>query len=1097
MDIQVWLRELGLSQYADAFYQNDIDETVLASLNEADLRELGLVSLGHRKKLLTALKKYRLTHLSDEMPAGFDGENRQVTVLFADIAGFVALSGKLGAESTHDLLNQYFKVVDDIIERYGGRVDKHIGDNVMGEFGVLLAHKDDPERAVRAAIEIRDAVTQLGEAVDCPLHIHIGVAHGQVVASHMGSHVHDEYTVIGPAANLAARLEGLSGLDEILVSDSVKQAVGDLVLADRLDQVKIKGIDHPLTVWRIQRLAPVQPEPLRSQFVGRRQELTALTDVLNHCMQTGAGRIVYIRGEAGIGKTRLLTEFRRIASQQGAVCHGVAILDFGLGSHGGLFRQLAEQWLGLTMQADPSERERRLQHSLCQHALPESTRMHLNALLEMPQSKAEQALYQAMDNQTRVAGKVEAVSRLVSANSQEQPVVIITIDDLHWIDDATLTQLASLIGRLAAYPVLVVLTSRIEGDPIDSLWWKRLPQERMQCWDMAPLSRQEALELVQSYADLDPAFAVNCVQRAEGNPLFLEQLIRTGQVALSPPLPSSLQSVVLGRVDQLDFVDKIALQTASVLGQHFTLETLRYLLVEPAYTGEKLVEHSLIYPDGDGYRFSHALIRDGVYQALLTSDRKQLHRRAAAWFSDQDLDLWATHLDRAEAAQAPSAYCQAAAAHYQRFQFELALGLARRGLELALAPVDRYDLTCLLAQLVQAIGSPTESIALYREAAPLATTDLQACRAWIGVAAGVRLSGGYEEGVIAINRALSLAKGEGADRALSQIHYFKGNFCFSKGDLDGCLQSQQKALDYAVQVQDPELEARALGGLADAVYANKRIKSAMTYYQRCVEVAQQHGFVQIEMANRHQMSAMMRYMHDLMGAIANNQLTLKMARQIGDRRTLMYTLDNQGELFTELGEYDLGGQSIEAALELSFSLNNKRYRAYILQRLARVRFCQGRRSDAKALLEDALKICHETEVRFVAPRVLGLLALVSEEAEACWDYLRQGDAILAQGCISHNFFWFYRDAIEAALTHQDWSRANHYADLLEEYTRVDPFPWSEFLVGRGRCLAAMGNGGANGAVIKHLEQLQSEAEQVKLGMSLPALTKALIELNAN
>ncbi|MEN8445369.1 MAG: tetratricopeptide repeat protein, partial [Cyanobacteria bacterium J06555_13] len=682
---------------------------------------------------------------------------------------------------------------------------------------------------------------------------------------------------------------------------------------------------------------------------------------------------------------------------------------------------------------------------------------------------------------------------LVRDYSQRHPLFM-TLDDLHWIEGPTLASLASFIRQLAPCPVLFIMTSRIEGDPIDPFWWKQLPKGFMRSLDMEPLSSQESWELVHSYDGLDPEFAQSCVNRAEGNPLFLEQLIQAGQAALDPQLPGSLQSLVLGRVDRLVPADRTALQAASVLGQQFTLPMLRDLIGVPAYTCENLLESFLIAPEGEGYRFSHALIHDGVYFALLKAHRKQLHRTAASWFAERDLDVWAAHLDRAEAAEAPDAYHQAATAHMEAFRYELAMSLTERGLELAIEAGDRYHLTCLMAKLVQAVGNPTASVDLYREAAVLAHSDVQACEAWIGVAAGVRLSGGDEEGTIAINRALGLAEGadEGTSaRLLSQVYYFRGTFCYSSGDFEGCLQAQQQALAYALQVQDPALEARALGGIADAVYASKRMKTAMGYYQRCVEVAHNYGFVQIEMANRHMLASMMRYMHDFVGAIANNQLTLETARQIGNRRTLMYTYDNQGELLTERGDYDLASQSIEAALDLSFSLNNKRYRAYIMQRLARVRICQGQAPAASRLLEEALAICHETDLQFVAPRVLGLLALVSDRAQVSWDYLQQGETVLSQGCISHNFLWFYRDAIEVSLKHKDWDRANHYATLLESYTSIERFPWSQFLVARGRALAAVGKAVPQRAKLQQLKHLHEEAAKAGLGMSSLALSEVL------
>lgn len=213
MDIEVWLKGLGLGAYAPAFAKNDIDADTLSRLTAEDLKDIGVASVGHRRKLLDAIAA--LTDGADGVPIQqaqssapqLAGEQRQVTVLFADLAGFTKLSGELGAEDTHTLLNRYFEAADGIVADYGGHVDKHMGDNVMAVFGAPIAHSDDPERAVRAALDIQKVMAALSADFGRPLKAHIGVASGQVVASGTGSETHREYTVTGNSVNLASRLQ--------------------------------------------------------------------------------------------------------------------------------------------------------------------------------------------------------------------------------------------------------------------------------------------------------------------------------------------------------------------------------------------------------------------------------------------------------------------------------------------------------------------------------------------------------------------------------------------------------------------------------------------------------------------------------------------------------------------------------------------------------------------------------------------------------------------------------------------------------------------------------------------------------------------------
>ena len=210
MNVETWLAELGFEHYAAAFAENGVESSMLHELTNEDLKDLGVDRLVDRKTILKAIA--RLSEGDDDptaetlAPTTVAGERRQVTVLFADIAGYTKLSSKLDAEEAHALLNRYFETVDAIVEGYGGAVDKHIGDNVMAVFGAPVAHTDDPERAVRAACDIHDAMKVLSNELGRDLETHIGIASGQVVASSTGSNRHREYTVTGDAVNLASRM---------------------------------------------------------------------------------------------------------------------------------------------------------------------------------------------------------------------------------------------------------------------------------------------------------------------------------------------------------------------------------------------------------------------------------------------------------------------------------------------------------------------------------------------------------------------------------------------------------------------------------------------------------------------------------------------------------------------------------------------------------------------------------------------------------------------------------------------------------------------------------------------------------------------------
>src|SRR5262249_39140914 len=285
--------------------------------------------------------------------------------------------------------------------------------------------------------------------------------------------------------------------------------------------------------------------------------------------------------------------------------------------------------------------------------------VYLNDLLDLTQPTELRALYDAMDNSARNAGKCKTVAQLLRAFSARRPQMI-TIEDLHWADAMTLAHAAELTRLTAVCPFVLVMTSRAEGDPLDLMWRSRTRAVPLVTIDLGPLREQDALALAGEFSDVSEAFALGCVKRSEGHPLFLEQLLRSGGEGDLDSIPGSIQSLVQARMDTLDPTDKHALQAASVLGQHFSLDLLHQLINNDQYVCTRLIEQDLVRSDGEDFLFSHALIQEGTYSSLLTTTRRELHRRAAACFAECDPVLRAAHLDRAGDPAAARAYLSAA-----------------------------------------------------------------------------------------------------------------------------------------------------------------------------------------------------------------------------------------------------------------------------------------------------------------------------------------------------------------------------------------------------------------------------------------------------
>jgi class 3 adenylate cyclase len=398
VDIAVWLESLGLGQYARAFQDNAVDSALLPALTAENLRDIGVSAVGHRRRLLEAIAALRAAS-GDEMPAPptaeAAGERRRVAVLFADLAGYTALSTRLDAEEVHALLGAFFEHVDRIVVAHGGHVDKHIGDCVMAVFGAPLAHGNDAARAAAAALAIQDAMPELARALGQPVGVHIGLAGGQVVASGTGSTAHHEYTVTGETVNLASRLADAAAPGEILIAEAVRRELAERIEAAAVGDLAVKGFAEPVTVWRLLGLhAAVPARPL----AGRHGELLQLAAILAEARDSGHGRTVLLRGEAGIGKTRLVEEVQRLAQGAGFACHAALVLDFGTATGRDAIRALVRGLLGVEVASDADAAGAAAAWAVDTGLVARDDTVYLNDLLNLPQPTSQRALYDAMDN---------------------------------------------------------------------------------------------------------------------------------------------------------------------------------------------------------------------------------------------------------------------------------------------------------------------------------------------------------------------------------------------------------------------------------------------------------------------------------------------------------------------------------------------------------------------------------------------------------------------------------------------------------------------------------------------------------------------------
>jgi class 3 adenylate cyclase/tetratricopeptide (TPR) repeat protein len=1021
-------------------------------------------------------------------PAAADGERRPVSILFVDLADFTRLSSERDPEETHALLGRFFEVSDAIVQRYGGAIDKHIGDNVMAIFGAPLAHGDDPERAVRAALTIHEALAGLSAELGVALTAHCGIAAGEVVASGLGSAHHREYTVTGDAVNLAARLQDAAKAGETLISDPVRRAVEHAILCTDRGEATVKGIAAPVRLWSVLGARATRVAGATS-FVGRAAELGQLRSVLANCRADGRGCAIYLRGDAGIGKTRLVEQLRQLGAASGYQGHLGNVLDFGAGKDRDAIRTVIASLLGLAAGSAPGsapgERLAAADAALAQGLAAGEHRVFLNDLLDVAQPSELQVLYEAMDNAARNRGKLRTVAHLVRQAALRQPLLLV-VEDIHWADRLTLDYLGAITDASAAVPALLVMTSRIEGDPLDAQWRARVQGASLVTIDLTPLRRAEALALAGGFIAATDRFALRCVDRAAGNPLFLEQLLRNAEAGEESDVPASIHSLVLARIDRLKPQDRGALQAASVIGQRFASDVVCALAGDAGLSFDTLIAHYLVRPLGDDYLFAHALIRDGVYSSLTRSRRRRLHEAAAAWYAGRDAVLRAEHLDRAGHGAAPRAYLDAAIEQSAAYHQERALALVRRGIALAQSAEDRHDLSALHGTLLREAGQGRESLEAYREALAAAGDDRQRCAALIGLAAAHRLIAGVDDALNALAEAEPIAAGLALDRMLAEIHYYRGNLYFARGRIAECQAEHEAALAGALRAADAEWEARAVSGLADAAYMQGRMRTALEHFRRCIGLCDAHGFGRIAIANRVMIGHARIYLNEFDGGLEDMRQGLAAAIEVGNRHAEMFARQSMGFLLTSRGDYAAAAEVQPLALELARQLGARRYEAIILAHQAEATLALGRRAEACSLAEQAIALSRETGPGFCGPIALSVLARATPDPARRRAALEEGDSLLRGGSVSHNHFWFRRNAIELALEHRAWADVEPHAASLLEYTARERLPFSELLAVRGRALAAFGAGERGADLRDALRQLRIEAEAAGIIMAFPS-----------
>jgi len=584
--------------------------------------------------------------------SALEGERKQVTVLFADIAGSTDLSNRLGLEAWHQLLDGYFRILADGVHRYEGTINQFTGDGIMALFGAPVAHEDHAQRACHAALELARELERYSHAcfarAGMRVPTRIGLNSGEVVVGKIGDDLRMDYTAQGHTVALAARVQEIATPGRACITQNVAHLVEGFFALRDLGSAALKGFPEPIAVYALEGPGPLRSRLDRSRatgfstLLGRGGELALFEASLERALARN-GQALGVVGDAGLGKSRLAFEFVARCRAEGiAVCevqcpsHGATLPYFAIA-------ELLRSYFGIATGDAPASARAKLTKRLL--ALSPAFKASLPVVFDVLSLGDAAPRTVPLSEPERGAQLRRFLRHWVQGASANAPMVLL-LDDLHWIDPQSDALLADLVEALAWTRTLLIANHR----PEYRAHWLRGTHCR--AVPLAPLEADDRRDLLRELIGEDPSIAALAERidaRAAGNPFFLEEIVRGAvgaqglegergayRLALAESeieIPQTVQAVLAGRIDRLAEREKLALQTAAALGTRFDLALLvragEFSSDDAAAAVAALVALQFVEPAASGYAFRHPLTQEVAYHSQLESRRQQLHTQAA------------------------------------------------------------------------------------------------------------------------------------------------------------------------------------------------------------------------------------------------------------------------------------------------------------------------------------------------------------------------------------------------------------------------------------------------------------------------------------
>ena len=924
-------------------------------------------------------------------PAEQMGELKQLTILFADLAGSTALCEGLTPEQVHDLINAWVKVITEQIYAQGGIVTEFAGDAVMAIFGAPIAYEDSPQRACRAGLDMQRVLREFNKERRVPLQMRIGIDTGESFVGDVGNEQRKEYTALGHRANLAKRVQEVAERGSVTVSSETHQLIAPYFRTVEAGEFSAKGLSKPLRVFRV--LGEVRDKSRlevtlarwRAPLIGRDEPRAALGGLLEK-MRAGKPQFVLVEGEPGIGKSRLTLELKEMAGATGAAVWEGRTQAYGDKRPFALIADMIRRRCGIEEDdAEEAAREKANRTAACLGG----DAVFVEALLS-PDSGDR--LLRHLDPEARKAGLFSAVRRLVRDSAARSPLILV-LDDFHWADPLSRELTEFIADGASGLPLMIVLVARPASVQLQK-------QARFATLHLRSLSPAESARLIAALLQIEredesTRTLYEWVHRASGgNPLFVEEvlqalvaqgsLVRDGErwtVAEGLErvfIPGSLQDLIAARVDRLEAGAKELLQHAAVIGERFDAN----LLARIAGNGDvrarlgELAGHEFVAAAerGDEWFFKHGITWQVAYNTVPRSRRAPVHEQVAhaieqlyAGRLEPQYELLAHHYGQSPDTAQALEYLRLSARKARRSfandsavaQYALAIekaALLGMPLEEAALLVERGEVRASFLGQYDAAAADFDRAA---ELACAAGDPTAAARAWMGKGSSFIFQYRADEALGCLEQVLDATRGGTAPEYVEAL-IKKGFVLADKGDADASFACLQEALRLSRERRDDRNEIQSLINLGKLFFNTMRIDEALAVYAQCIERCREVGDKALLGLTLQNLA--IAYGLGVKGpehwqkAVEVNRELQKLLAEIGDKRRLANSYFNVAFALGWLGQDEQAAADCEAGLRSFRELGITFWEKRCLMLLRAVYSRLGRHQDHVRDLEELIQI---------------------------------------------------------------------------------------------------------------------------------------------